>query len=632
MAYGATWFVAAAAVTLIMLSVGSYFYHRRQLDSIATRYLRLVVAGPGQLQAGMPSRYDLLATTVTGEPLATAPVDWSLSTADGRPPMDHQGPTDEQGRLTMVVPADMDLPRHAHEPAQLSVTLGGSANPSTIVLPLPIEPERYLTRLWLDRRSYRPGDTVYYRSLTLSRYGLAAGPTLPVEFEILEPNSPPLPGSRVVGLTDHGVGNGSFRLPDGLAAGVYTLVARGAGGIFPAERLAFEVAGPAKPPTPASAAGTTGTRVEFFPEGGRLAVGIENRVYFAARDAKGQPLEIRGEIVDSREGQVTEVESTCGGLGVFRIVPNAAETYRLKIAGPKGVNESPLLPPASVEQKVAISVPRGIIAAGEPLEFSIRAAKDRLPLVVAASVRGMPVGQRMVVTLPPDLQAKERPLSMPLDDQVAGLICLTVYDFARSPPQVLAERFVYRQPRRLIVRAAEKKPPASGYPGKSPLALVIENERGRPVAAAAGVTVLRAGDRPSTAAGKTTANEGPPARCGPDLFHAFLCDANLEGPPGAGERRFEYCFCGGRRGRRRPRHGGGRQGRRHSERAGAAPAAGCSARTAVGLLSSAPASGYPGRARWSGGRAPCTHGRGWRGTGRFTAPALRQPGRLAGPV
>ena len=40
--------------------------------------------------------------------------------------------------------------------------------------------------------------------------------------------------------------------------------------------------------------------VDFFPEGGLMAAGIENRVYFAARDAKGQPLEIRGEIVDGK--------------------------------------------------------------------------------------------------------------------------------------------------------------------------------------------------------------------------------------------------------------------------------------------------------------------------------------------
>ena len=102
-------------------------------------------------------------------------------------------------------------------------------NPPGVTLPLPIRPARYLTRLRLDRGNYRAGETVYYRSLTVSRYSLAADRTLPVEFEILDPKSVPLPDSRIDGLTDHGVGNGSFRLPDALPAGTYTLAARGAG-------------------------------------------------------------------------------------------------------------------------------------------------------------------------------------------------------------------------------------------------------------------------------------------------------------------------------------------------------------------------------------------------------------------
>ena len=125
MARGAGWFVALAAFTLIAVSVGSYFYHRRQLDSIAARHLRLVVAGPGELQVGMPSVYNLLATTVTGEPWA-APVEWSLATPDGKRLVDRKETTDDQGRLTMIVPADMDLPTRSHGPAQLSVTAGGA--------------------------------------------------------------------------------------------------------------------------------------------------------------------------------------------------------------------------------------------------------------------------------------------------------------------------------------------------------------------------------------------------------------------------------------------------------------------------------------------------------------------------
>ncbi len=246
MARGANWFVVLAALTLIAVSVASYFYHRRQLESLAARHLRLVVSGAGELQVGAPSVYNLLATTVTGEPWA-APVEWSLTAPGGKRLVDRKETTDDQGRLTMIVPADMDLATRLRGPAQLNVTAGGGANPPSVALPLPIRPARYLTRLWLDRRHYRPGETVYYRSLTVSRYSLVAPAALPLEFEILDPKSVPLPDSQIDGVTDHGVGNGSFRLPDSLPAGTYAMIARGLDGIFPEERLAFEVTGSAPP-------------------------------------------------------------------------------------------------------------------------------------------------------------------------------------------------------------------------------------------------------------------------------------------------------------------------------------------------------------------------------------------------
>jgi hypothetical protein len=547
MSRGASWFVTLAALTLIGVSLGSYLYHRRQLDSIAARHLRLAVTGPGELQVGMPCAYNLMTTTVAGEPCA-AQVEWSLSTPDGKRLVDRKETTDERGRLTMIVPADMDLPTRSHGPAQLTVTAGGGASPLTVALPLPIRPARYLTRLWLDRRSYRAGETVYYRSLTVSRFSLAECRTLPVEFEILDSKSVPLLDSRIDGLTDHGVGNGSFRLGDSMPPGIYTLAARGLDDVFPEERLAFEVSGAAtqsqaatdakglsdrRDPVPLSSTNAPGSateakevparsgslNVDFFPEGGRLAAGIENRVYFAASDAKGRPLEVRGNVVDGKGASVTPVETARGGRGVFSITPQAAETYRLTITSPES-SESPLLPPASADQKIAIATGRGVFAAGAPLEFTVRAAKERLPLVVTAQVRGMLVGQQLLVTSKAKQQAQAGTMSIPLDDQVAGVVRLTVYDYTQGPAKVLAERLVYRRPRSLVVRAAEGRKPAD-HEGMAPgISLSVQDGQGRPVAAALAATALDgAKDEPLRL-----------ARCGPDLWHAFLSDGALPDP------------------------------------------------------------------------------------------------------
>jgi hypothetical protein len=537
----ASWFVVIAAFLLIAVALGSYYYHRRQLDSIAASHLRLVVAGPGQLHAGMPSVFNLLATTVTGEQCA-AQVEWSLSTPDGKRLVDRQGPTDEQGRLTMIVPADMDLPTRTHGEAQLTVTAGavrggaGNETPLSISLPLPIRPKGYLTCLWVDRHSYRPGETIFYRSLTLSRFSLSDRDTLPLEFEILDPKSAPLPNSRLAGLTDHGSGNGSFRLPDALPAGVYTLVARGWEDAFPEAHQEFEVVGPAPHSQPDATAqgekvenqapGNGGIHTEFFPEGGSLAAGLENRVFFSACDGKKKPLAIRGRIVDSKGKNLVEVKSSSGGLGVFSFVPDAAETYRLVVSSPaisggtsaansESSPQAALLPPASAAT-IAIAAGRGVFSAGAPLELTIRTAKDLLPLVVTARVRGVLVGQQMMITSASS-QLATAALSVPLDDKISGLIRLTVYDYSKSPPKALAERFVYRQPRPLVVHASE-----GGKPGRD-VVLSVQQDKIR-----AGATNARAAAALAvTVAGGKTEQADRSDSPGADLMHSFLADGDV---------------------------------------------------------------------------------------------------------
>ena len=193
----------------------------------------------------------------------------------------------------------------------------------------------------------------------------------------------------------------------------------------------------------------------FFPKAA-VGGGIENRVYMAARDSRGRPLEIRANIVDAKGTSVASVETGRKAAVFWRSSPDAAQTYRLQISIPPGVADSPLLPPASSDQPVAVSVRQGVIDPGDPLELNLRATKDRLPLVVAARVRGMLVGQQLLVTSA-DMRANPKSLSLPLDDRVAGLIRLTVYEDSASPAKVLAQRWVYRQPRLLSVRAAQRQ-------------------------------------------------------------------------------------------------------------------------------------------------------------------------------
>jgi hypothetical protein len=629
-----SWLCNLAACALILLSLGSYFYHRRQLDAIAAGHLRLLVTGPAELHAEVPAEYAVTTTTVTGDPL-TAKVEMALYGPDGKRLLDKSDATDEQGHLLATVPADLALAGRLPSRAQLHVAATRAAKHEEANLPLAICPVRPLTRLWLDQPQYRPGQTVRYRSVTLSQFGLAADHAVGVRFEICNPDGRVVPDSPSEAVTERGVAWGAFLLPERLAGGVYTLVARSLDGSFPDESRAFQVYRPepqqfnkelrfatgrfapgdtvradlrvqrsdgrpaadlalrlaatvdgqtvfqSSAQTDAAGQlriefllpkklqprqgllsvtidddgnsetiaepiplGIESLDVRFYPEGGDLVADVENRVYFSARDRDGRPVALRGTLLNSHGETVARVEAHHEGLGWFALVPQAHESYSLRISEPSAVSEQPKLPGVSAEARVNLNTGTGVFAEGAPLEFSVRASKAGLPLVVTAWCRGVPVGQQLLVSKAGKNGGQRNPVVLPLDESVGGVIRLCVFDFGKSPPELLAQRLVYRRmPRHLSVRAIQ---PAEGYaPGSHvDLTLSVANEKGEPAAAVLGVAVVRQtgrlGPRP---AGKTGDAGGGPSDAVPQepgLAASFLLAPCLDRPEDRDQRSRLY--------------------------------------------------------------------------------------------
>ena len=477
----------------------------------------------------------------------------------------------------------------------------------------------------MDKPLYQPGETIYYRSLTLSRFGMAVDHELPVRFEILDPSGAAVANLRVEGLTDHGVGNGSFAIPEALAGGQYTLVAKALDNSFPEEKRKFflrryrlprlkkelEFARDSYVPGdtviadfsahraeggPAAGAklriiatvdeqnvleknvaandagafriefklpekldrgdgqlaaiiddgGTSETlvktipinlgkvEVKFYPEGGDLVAGLENRVYFTAKNPVGKPVHIQGLVMNDRGEAVAEVETTYEGMGVFGFTPRPGGLYHLKISRPAGVKDNAALPLPASDRFVVMNTGSGVFGAGEPLEFNIRSAKADVPLVVGAWCRGVLVGQQPLVTQ--KSESGMNPVSIDVPEGVGGVIRLTVFDYSPAadaevpsgagvspaqaagtaapqqqkilPPKPIAERLVYRRlDKKLTVRAAEDHvgqvsnlshkdrlvtcPTLEYSPGeKVKMSLLVTNEKGEPIPAALGVAVV----------------------------------------------------------------------------------------------------------------------------------------------
>ncbi|MEE8452326.1 MAG: MG2 domain-containing protein, partial [Thermoguttaceae bacterium] len=579
-ARGANWAVGLATSLLLIVSIGGYLYHRDRLSEIAAGHIRLRVDGPSSLTSGVDSTYTIATTTVNGKGMASR-IEFALYSSGGEQLFGHQETSDEQGHLRVTIPADK-LPESGH--ARLEVLAVHQDKLQRVDTRVAVEPVRYATRLSLDKPLYRPGETVYYRSLTLSRFRLAADRSMPIHFEVLDPSGGIAQDSQQEGVTEHGVGSGAFAIPPGAAGGEYVLVARSLDEAFPEEKRPFFVrsyrlprlkkelefardsygpgdtvvadfiaeraeggaAADARLRVMATVDGETvfqnndlkadatgafqvkfdlpetidrgdgqllvvvddgGTQesiaktipinlgkvdVEFFPEGGDLVDGLENRVYFTCRDLLGEPVYIEGTIQNSSDVDVALVETTHEGMGAFSFRPRSEERYHLKITSPADVSERPKLPEVSTERKLILNTGTGVFAHDEPLEFNLRAAKNGMPIVVAASCRSVPVGQTALVTVvDPDEESEANAVVIPLAEGVGGVIRLTVYDYGVQPPEPVAERLVYRRQRQgLQVRAAGHDERYS--PGERvEISLQVTDENNKPVPSAVlGVAVV----------------------------------------------------------------------------------------------------------------------------------------------
>ena len=178
----ANWTVGVSAAVLLIVSLSGFLYQRGQLSEIAAEHLRLLLVGPARLESGVANHYSVSTTSVAGNPLM-AQIEFALYSPDGRQIRGHKEMTDESGNLEITIPAE-SIPSGTAA-ARMEVRGIYRAKMQLIDAELGIQPPRYATQLSFDKHSYRPGDTVHYRSLTLSRFGLSADRDFLVRLQIL---------------------------------------------------------------------------------------------------------------------------------------------------------------------------------------------------------------------------------------------------------------------------------------------------------------------------------------------------------------------------------------------------------------------------------------------------------------
>lgn len=445
---------------------------------------------------------------------------------------------------------------------------------------LPLGTPCTITYLTTDKPMYRPGETVFFRSLSVDGLSLKPRGEFSVKFQVKDPRGGGV--SSEESETCLGVGKGSYALPKDAAGGEYTVTVSGLGGQVAGQTRAFLVwhyapprlnkdlefdrkaygpggevrasfsaaraeGGPAagaelsftasvdgatikKWAAVADASGGTTfhfhlpaqiergdgllsvsvddggsietltktipivlkkVKVEFFPEGGNLLVGMRSRVYFRAGTPAGKPAHLEGRIVDSTGRTITTVKTEQAGMGLFDLTPTEIETYDLEVDSPKGIAEK--IPMANAPwQGLALSMERSVLQAGEPIRMTIFNINDPAyrQVLLLASCRGYQVGRSEL-----ELKLGPNDVTLELADLASGVIRVTLFEVDRSHDRywdrtLWAERLVYRQSARGLKLAVLPEQPKYSPGQTAGVSFKATDEQGNPAAAVLGVSVV----------------------------------------------------------------------------------------------------------------------------------------------
>jgi hypothetical protein len=210
----------------------------------------------------------------------------------------------------------------------------------------------------------------------------------------------------------------------------------------------------------------------FFPEGGDLVTGLASRVYVAASSPLGEPVDVRGRIVDDTGAEVGAFATTFRGKGTFALTPAPGRRYQAIVDDPR-TGGTPIALPVAADTGCVLSAPSAAQPASPQLDIEVACTSERTVDVVAA-LRGKELGRATIKAMP------RAGVTVPLGGAGQGAVRVTLYDGTRP----IAERLVYRRLGDDL--AVTLVPDRDGYAPREAVGVTIEarDPAGRPVAGA----------------------------------------------------------------------------------------------------------------------------------------------------
>lgn len=217
-------------------------------------------------------------------------------------------------------------------------------------------------------------------------------------------------------------------------------------------------------------AGPSGSKVDFFPEGGDLVAGLESKVAFKAVDGFGKGDDVIGYLLNSKKDTLFRFESEYLGMGKFTLIPRNGEKYTawIKMAG----MDWHMVPLPEVKEIGLVM--RILEEDDEHLRIGIQ---HNYPKDIKIHILGLFQDQTVFNHLK-ETNNHSAIISVPKDDFDPGLVQFTVFDESWKP---LAERLVYMH--QFALGSASFKTEKDTYSPKEMVRMEIEilDEFGFPV-------------------------------------------------------------------------------------------------------------------------------------------------------
>lgn len=177
--------------------------------------------------------------------------------------------------------------------------------------------------------------------------------------------------------------------------------------------------------------------IQFFPEGGRLIVGISSSVGFKAIKPDGLGIEAKGTVTDNTGNTVCNFSSQHIGMGVFNFTPESDKTYKANVAFADGTTGSYDLPRPRTSG-IAISVNNS-----NPDALAVRIAASQSYL---ERHQGEPFylvarnGEVVCYAAQTRLQNQVYSASIPKEKLPPGIVQITLFTSSGSP---VSERIAF---------------------------------------------------------------------------------------------------------------------------------------------------------------------------------------------